>query len=163
MAVPENFNEDQELVINNLRRFAGAQQVNSEEALLHKSDTSNLSEHNEQYTTLLKAYVKYFELNSENKSKNKEDLFKIAKYLLLGVPICTAIVIFVTLILLACEKVEALGTLPGLITALVSLIGTFMVVPQMIAEYLFNKEEEKHLAEIISKIQEYDRDIRGGI
>lgn len=51
----------------------------------------------------------------------------------------------------------------GIIAALVSLIGTFMVVPQMITEYLFNKEEEQHLTNIISKIQEYDRDIRGGI
>ena len=37
-----------------------------------------------------------------------------------------------------------------------------MVIPKMITKYLFNEKEEEHLAEIISKIQEYDRDIRRG-
>lgn len=163
MAAPENFNEDEEVVRNNLRRFDEAQQVNSDEALLHKSDTSNLSKHNEQYTKLLKVYVKYFELNSEKKHKNKEDIFKITKALLLGVPVCTVVFIFTALILLACGKIDILQTIPELITVLVALISTFMVVPQMITEYLFNKEEENHLAEIIGKIQEYDRDIRGAM
>ena len=52
--------------------------------------------------------------------------------------------------------------LPGLISAITTLSGTFMIISQLITEYLFNKEE-KHLAESISKIQEYDRDIRGGL
>lgn len=163
MTETEKYDEDEEVIKKNLRKFASAQQVNSDEALLHKSDTSSLSKHNKQYTALLKAYVKYFKLNSENKSKNKEELFSIAKGLLFWMPLCTVIFIFATLILLAIGIIDFLESLPGLFTALVSLIGTFMVVPQMITEYLFNKEEEKHLTDIIGKIQEYDRDIRGGI
>lgn len=163
MGEPQKYNEDEEVIKNNLKKFSKAQQVNSDEALLHKSDTSSLSKHNKQYTTLLKAYVKYFEINSKNKSKDKEDLFNIAKALLIWIPLCTAIYIFTTLALLAFGIINIVETLPGIIAALVSLIGTFMVVPQMITEYLFNKEEEQHLTNIISKIQEYDRDIRGGI
>ena len=83
--------------------------------------------------------------------------------LLMWIALCTAIYIFTTLALLAFGIINIVETLPGIIAALVSLIGTFMVVPQMITEYLFNKEEEQHLTNIISKIQEYDRDIRGGI
>ena len=45
----------------------------------------------------------------------------------------------------------------------VYMLGTFMVVPQMITKYLFNKKEEENLAAIISKIQKYDRDIRGDL
>ena len=158
----DNF-DNKELIIQNLGNIIGAQQVKSDETLLHKSDASSLSEHNEQYTALLKAYVEDFKRNSDNKSKNKEALFKIAKGLLVCIPMCTVVFMFVTLMLLALDKINMLESLPGLATVLVSLIGTFMVVPQMITKYLFNKKEEDHLAEIISKIQEYDRNIRGGL
>ena len=38
-----------------------------------------------------------------------------------------------------------------------------MMIPKMITRYLFNKSEEEHLAEIIGKIQEYDKNIRNGM
>ena len=50
---------------------------------LHNSDTTNLSEHNKQYTILLEAYVKDFVNNSENKRKNKLEMYKISKILLI--------------------------------------------------------------------------------
>lgn len=163
MGKTKDNSDNKKLIIQNLENIIGAQQVKSDEALLHKSDASSLSEHNEQYTALLKAYVEDFKRNSENKRKNKEELFKIAKGLLVCIPTCTVIFMFVTLILLALDRINMLESLPGLATVLVSLIGTFMVVPQMITKYLFNKKEEDHLAEIISKIQEYDRNVRGGL
>ncbi len=129
---------------------------------LHNSDTTNLSEHNKQYTILLEAYVKDFVNNSENKRKNKLEMYKISKILLIIVLISTLIYLLITLFLLAFNKISIIESLPGLITVLTSLIGTFMVIPKMITKYLFNEKEEEHLAEIISKIQEYDRDIRRG-
>ncbi len=136
------------------------QQIKSETDL-GKSDASSLSKHNEQYTALLKAYVDGFKNDSENKRKNKEVIFIIAKQLLIFIPLFTVLFMFATLILLALHIIDFVESIPGLLAALASLIGTFMIIPQMITEYLFNKDEENHLAEIISKIQEYDRDIRG--
>lgn len=155
--------EDEELVKKNLERFHKIQRIESDDALLHKSDTSNLSKHNKQYTALLKAYVKDFKRNSIIKKENKQTLFRIAKNLLIGIPIVICLFMFVTLGCLAFNKIDVLESLPGLFTALGSLLGTFMVVPKMITQYLFNEKEEEHLAEIISKIQEYDRDIRGDL
>ena len=136
------------------------QQIISEKDL-NKSDVSSLSKHNHQYTKLLKTYVKEFKINSKNKSNNKESIFIIAKRLLTYIPLFTCFFMLATLLLLALNVIDFLEAIPGLLTALVSLIGTFMVIPQMITEYLFDKDEEKHLAEIISRIQEYDRDVRG--
>lgn len=45
--------------------------------------------------------------------------------------------------------------------ALGSLLGTYILIPKMITGYLFNEKEEKYLSEIIGKIQDYDKDIRG--
>ena len=155
--------KDEELVKDNLKKHRKVQQVLSEEALLHQSDATSLSQHNIQYTALLKAYVKDFERNSDNKRRNKEDLFKIAKMLLTWIPILDTILIFLTLVCLAWDRIDIFEALPGLFTAMTSLLGTFMVVPKMITKYLFNKNEEEHLANIISKIQEYDKNIREGL
>lgn len=155
--------KDEELIKQNLKRIHINQRIESDEGLLHKSDTSSLSKHNKQYTALLKAYVKDFIRNSESKKKNKEDLFKIAKNLLIWIPIFSGVFIFATLSCLAFNLIDVIESLPILFTALTSLLGTFMAVPQMITKYLFNEKEEENLAAIISKIQEYDRDIRGDL
>lgn len=161
---PENIFEDKKLVEQNLEGVSGMPRiVESDESLLHQSDTSNLSAHNRQYTELLKAYVLDFQINSSDKRKNKQELFKIAKRLLFWIPIVTFIFLFASLYCLATGKVSVWESLPGLFTALGTLLGTFMIVPQMITKYLYNKKEDNHLADIISKIQEYDRDIRDGL
>ncbi len=155
--------KDEELVKKNLNKIHSDQRIESDEGLLHKSDTSSLSKHNKQYTALLKAYVKDFMRNSKSKKKNKEDLFKIAKNLLIWVPIFSGLFIIAALCCLALNLIDVVESLPILFTALTSLLGTFMAVPQMITKYLFNEKEEENLATIISKIQEYDRDIRGDL
>ena len=156
-------NNSKEIITQNIENIKDAPQIKSYEALLYNSDTSSLSEHNRQYTELLKAYVKDFQQNSLDKKRNKKQLFIIAKGLLVFTPVITVLYMFVTLGCLVFQKIDFLESLPGLFTALASLIGTFMVVPQMITKYLFNKNEEKHLSEIIGKIQEYDKEIRGGL
>ena len=70
---------------------------------------------------------------------------------------------FIILGCLALGYIDVIESIPGLLASVLSLIGTFMAVPQMITKYLFNEKEEEHLAKIISKIQEYDRDIRGDL
>ncbi len=152
--------DDQKLIHQNLKRTSETQQVEYDNALLYKSDTSSLSAHNDQYTELLKAYVNDFIYNSSKKRENKQKLFDVSKKLLFWIPLTTILLMFVIIICLAFDKVNILEALPGLLTALTTLLGTFMIVPQMITKYLFNKKEEENLANIISKIQEYDSNIR---
>lgn len=155
--------EEKKLVTQNLENFHKFQSVGSDESLMYGSDVSSLFEHNEQYTALLRAYVKDFEKNSKNKRENKQELYRIAKLLLIFVPLFVFIYMGMTLYYMAHDKIDILESLPGLFTALTSLLGTFMVVPQMITKYLFNKKEEENLAKIIGQIQEYDKKIRGDI
>lgn len=137
-------------------------EVGSEQEL-HQGDTSSLLEHNQLYTLLLEAYVRDFQRNSLNKSENKQTLFAIAMILLIMIPMLSFLIIATTLLCMSLGRITVLESLPELVTALVAFLGTFMVIPKMITKYLFNKNEEKHLATIISKIQSYDRDIRGGL
>lgn len=156
----EDFTEES-LVERNLENINDDLRVKKDDRLLYKSDTSSLSAHNQQYTELLRAYVFDFRENSNAKRKNKTSMFRIAKGLLIGIPAAIIMFLLLCLLCLALDKVTVIEILPEIVTALVTLLGTFMVIPQMITKYLFNKKEEENLALIIGKIQEYDRDIRG--
>ena len=137
-------------------------QIKSEQEL-QQGDTSSLLRHNQLYTRLLEAYVKDFENNSVSKLENKRKLFIIAMILLCVIPMTSLVIIGATLLCLANKWITALESISELITAMVAFISTFMVIPKMITKYLFNKKEEEHLANIIGKIQAYDKDIRGGL
>ena len=155
-------NTSEEIVSKNVLALNNRAQITKTEDMV-KSDAKSLSKHNKQYDRLLKAYVKDFELNCLQKRENKQKVFKIGKVLLILVPIVVMIFMFCTLWCITYKKVNGLDCIPGLLTAVTALISTFMTVPKMITKYLFNKHEEDHLTEIISKIQEYDINIREGL
>ncbi len=160
---PDEELAEENLINSNLPDDSGEQTVDSDSKLLRNSDTNSLSAHNDQYTALLKAYVDNFKSISTDKKKHKTDMFKIAKRLLFWIPIATFVIIFASLYCVVTGKLTAVEVLPELVTALGTVIGTFWVIPQMITGYLFNEKEEEHLKEVIGKIQDYDRDIRGGL
>lgn len=158
--VGSEFFQQQEEIRQNIQSTVNLLSVKSDEEL-HRGDTTSLLEHNQQYTALLNAYVKDFKRNSKSKIKNKKCVFTISMILLAGIPLFSLFLIAATLICLACGCITAIESLPELLAALASLLGTFMAIPKIITKYLFNKDEEDHLAVIINKIQDYDRDIRG--
>ena len=160
MSAGNEFDQLQEEIRKNTRSTINLLAVESDEEL-HRGDRSSLLEHNKQYTALLSAYVENFKNNSESKMKNKQCVFIISMILFVSIPMCSLLIIAVTLVCLAYGCITVLESLPELLAALTSLLGTFMVIPKIITKYLFNKDEEKHLADIINKIQDYDRDIRG--
>ena len=49
-----------------------------------------------------------------------------------------------------------LGIFTILLPALSSLIVAFLKIPEIIAQYLFNIEEESYMSSIIKNIQDYD-------
>lgn len=134
--------------------------VESDDAL-RKGDTTSLLDHNREYTNLLIAYVEDFKNNSETKLKNKKTLFVITMILFAGISLFCLLLIAASLICLAFGWITAWELVPEVIAALISLLGTFMAIPKIITKYLYNKNEDQNLATLISKIQKYDRDIRG--
>lgn len=158
---PEENIQDRVIITENIATLNENGRVATDDML--NNDKRSLSEHNEQFSKLLKAYVDDFEKNSVQKRKNKEIIFKIAKNLLIWVPVAVFLFISGTLMGIIAQKIDMLEGFASLFTALGTLIGTFMMIPKMITRYLFNKSEEEHLAEIIGKIQEYDKNIRNGM
>lgn len=60
-------------------------------------------------------------------------------------------------------KGDWIATVPPLVTAMTSMISTYIAIPKIIAKYLFNKDEEANMTSVVGKIQEYDTNVRGTI
>ncbi len=127
---------------------------------LKESDNKNLSKHNKQYTKLLKAYIFNYKENAKSKREKKECVFQLAIGLLVIVPMILMIFLGISIGLIA-NGVDALAFIPEVIAAFGTTISCIIVVFKIITKYLFDKNEEKNMATIISQIQEYDTAIRG--
>lgn len=55
---------------------------------------------------------------------------------------------------------NAMTTVSSLVTITISFAATFIVLPKIIAEYLFSTYDESNMADIIKNMQEYDKAVR---
>lgn len=126
---------------------------------LEESDNQSLAEHNEQYTRLLRAYIDNYEENAKSKNEKKEEVYQATMTMFIWIPAITIVFVAIAVGLTA-NGVEMKGLIPEAITAVVTIVGYIIMTFKIITNYLFNKDEEKNLTDIISKIQEYDTAIR---
>lgn len=155
--------DDAALVNQNLPDETNAQELDSDDKLLHSSDTNSLSAHNEQYTEILKAYVTNYKRSSAYKRKASRYLFNISMGLLIALPALVVVSVIIAMLCVVFGGAKVLDLLPALITALGTFAGTYMLIHEIIAKYMFSEKEEEHLTDIIDKIQEYDKEIRDGL
>lgn len=150
--------EDEKEIISSSLPLIKDNKVNDENSLKY-NDNVNLKAHNDAYSTLLNAYVYDYMENSKKKRKYKNDILEIVISQLVFVPIIYLVIVSILLMFIAL-KFSYVNVIAGLITSTVSLIGTMYVILQIVVKYLFNKDEEKNLTTIVSKVQEYDSKIR---
>ena len=128
--------------------------------LVDASDSQTLTRHNEAYSELLGLYVENYRKSSQHKRRVRIAMCILSMAILLAV---TAVLVVVSI--WAVKRgirtyKDVLSVLAPFITALGSFVGVFMTIPQIIASYLFDKDEEDHLNDIIKNIQDYDSKIR---
>ncbi len=133
------------------------------------SDTENNSEYKEhakKYTDFLEEYKNYTKNSNILKDKYKRIFFWIIivvlcmLVLLFFASVCIGFIGIVVIVILEKESVEVIA---GIITTVASSFSAVIValfkLPKIIAEYLFNKEEESSMVKIIEQIQQYDRNM----
>lgn len=116
-----------------------------------------MNEHATEYTELLKAYIE----NSKN-SANQKKWFKSVFFVVSIIILLSSFFVFVAIsIVLSGKKWEnmEITALSGLISSLVGLLSLYLVIPKIIARYLFNQEEDKHMTKIVESIQLYDEKV----
>ena len=119
---------------------------------LRLSDIASIKEHNNSYTELLKLYVE----NSKRALLEKR-IAKIVFFLLNIVIMFLITKSFVVLI--NTGNINKLET-STIISFTTSFLSVFIILPTIIAKYLFNVNEENNLVSIIKNMQEYDKHIR---
>lgn len=123
---------------------------------LNESDTEHLTRHNEQFSDLLCSYVNNYKESCKSKLKDRKWLFWVSVALMCIITIVTVITIIWSLMIIKDNRGNTMDVLPQVVGSVVSLISAILVIPKIIAGYLYNMDEEKYLADIIGKIQDYD-------
>lgn len=127
---------------------------------LTRSDNFHLAAHNEKFSELLSCYVNNYSESWKNKVKSRRCMFYICAILLVIVSIVSLGIIIWAAYYTWRHKGDVIAIIPTVLGAVVTFISGFMTIPNIIANYLYNADEEKYLADIIGKIQEYDSSIR---
>ena len=126
------------------------------DTVLRDSDIDSMKKHNIDFDYLLNTYVDNTRKNLNTKLELKKSFFKVCIKIMMLISILMAVVTLWAL-KFGISGVEMISVIIGNIGAFLT---TFIVLPQTIADYLFNNEEEKNMVEIIKNIQEHDKDIR---
>jgi len=130
------------------------------------NDNRGIQTHNkytDAYVGILKTYKEQISNSVTKKNELKEKFFNIIKWMLYALTIIFALTMIISLGLfgvMVCKDSESSGIITGAITTLVSSFVTMVLsifkLPKIIADYLFNKEEDKLMKEIIENIQSYE-------
>lgn len=115
------------------------------------------------YINILDIYKDNLDSSMEYKRDFKKEFFTIIKrimYILIVVFILSLIVSFLIFVIMVLKNYKSTTMIAGAITTVISSFVTMAVsiyeLPKIITEYLFNKEEDTLMSEIIKNIQNYE-------
>ena len=127
------------------------------------ANDKHTEEHHARYTEsfvkLLDEYKTQVKNSSENKNKLKKDFFKVICVIMytmiaafIGTLACTLYILYTKDISLSVIS----GAITAIISSFVTMLTAILKLPQIIANYLFNKDEDNQMVEIIKSIQQYE-------
>lgn len=143
--------------LQNLNNFTNI----SNDDQLKNSDCKNMMGRNNDYSDMLKYYTKH--------TKRVLYLKFIFRCIFLGISICIIVASMIMFRHVLYSAVNGgidsskIESMVPLLSSLVSFITVFIVLPKIMTQYLFDKEEEKNMYNLVKQIQEYDQKIRDSI
>ena len=130
------------------------------------NDEISMRSHNDCYTKILEAYSFTLKKNIEDKYTYKKRFFYC----------CIAILLLIAFTLIGCLisnlvmifmyphiQFDIKSIIALMATLATAFISSFMIIPKIITQYLFNLNEEKNMMDIIKNIQTHDLKIRDDI
>ena len=126
---------------------------------------STHDQYTEAYVGILNAYKDQLAQSVEKKNELKQHFFNSIKRLMYIMAVTFGMVVVLSLVVMAMmarfnsSSAEILaGAIVSIISSFVTMVLGIYKLPQIIADYLFNKEEDKQMKEIIVNIQKYELD-----
>ena len=127
--------------------------------VIHNDDINYINSNNKSFSNLLNTYVKNANRNLIAKLIFKSIFFLACVGILIGIAI---LLIKITWFCLN-NEVSTDTLIVTMVNTLISFLSSFIVLPKIIAEYLYNSDEEKDMTELIKNIQERDKTIRANM
>ena len=103
----------------------------------------------QEFNRFLHNFVDIEEKKEQQKLNLKDQFFW---FIMLGF---LALMLTPLIIVIVGRNMSNASMIVSLITALIELVSAIIVLPKIIAEYLFNKEEDANMIQIIKNMQEY--------
>lgn len=119
-------------------------------------DEANISEQGKrdiQYTDLITTYSGYIKQTIQFKNVARWTSFIV--FILVFIIIISFAVGSIQLV--AHKKNIEIGEMTTIITAATALISSIIVIPQKIVEFIFNREEDKYIVDVIKNTQDFDK------
>lgn len=114
----------------------------------------SMLEHSEKYTNILDAFITNTTNTFEQKLKFKQHFFYFS---LTSLGFVTLMFFGLSFYAITIKTdTVSVGVLSSLGTTFVSLLSMYIIIPKIIAKYLFNRKEDKNMTTIIKSIQNYD-------
>lgn len=117
------------------------------------------------YVGILDTYKEQISNSVNKKNQLKEKFFSVIKGIMITLVVLFVVILlcsFVIFGIMIICKYQSVSVITGAITAMLSSFATMLVsifkLPQIIADYLFNKDEDNQMIEIIKNIQQYEID-----
>lgn len=126
-------------------------------------DSDSLSRHSENYDDILKNYTNHVSETLKSKRNMKLAFFIVALSTMGLTVLSIAACVIIIAINAQNESFDVQDYIVPVVSALVSFLTTFIVIPKIIAEYLFNSNEDSVMKDIVSSIQDYDKFIRNDL
>lgn len=127
---------------------------------LYISDAQSIKSHNDDYSNLLKVYSEFIDETLSTKKKMKKCFFRFSFCVMVLVTIIMITLFIASLSAIISGDFELNDYILPSASSLVSFLTVFIIIPKVIAEYLFNSGEEDIMKDIVKNIQDYDNSIR---
>ena len=128
-----------------------------------QGDILAVAQHNESFTKILEAYSKNLNASSEQKILFKKVFFGLCCGILLLTFLMIVAVIFIVIYMIFRYQhldfnINGIHTILGVLAG--AFLTTFIVLPYVISQYLFNTKEESNMMQIVNLIKEHDLQLR---
>jgi len=138
-----------------LSYLSDAERIRDEETL---DDNKYLNEANKGFSKLLIHYVNRVESSFDDNKPRKKEYYDLFRQIFIVSYVVFVLSLIVCLILYIIFRDAILFIL--LLPPLIELLSTTIIIPRIIAQYLFNTDEDRNLSNIISKLEKYYEDVR---
>lgn len=128
---------------------------NAEISCLAKTHQDSMLNHSDRYTILLGNYVHNSYYTLRQKRRFKECFFWVT---ITSLALAFALFFTITIIILVNNTSSEVNIteMSALLSSFISLLSLYIIIPKIIAQYLFNIKEDENMTDVIKSIQQYD-------